>query len=76
MESLIKSHRVERIMELLKFLSSSIMFLFSVIFLPNMIDAVNAVSAAEALKPFLLLMPTVFVLMLAIFPIYYLVGDA
>ena len=58
-------------MDLGKFLVSVFIFVFAVLFFPEMNDAVIAVSASEALKPFLLVLPTVFIAVVGIFPIYY-----
>jgi len=60
-------------MELEKFLISALVFAFSVFFLPELIDAIDAVSASEALKPLLTTTPIILVMVLSIFPIYYAV---
>ena len=58
-------------MDLAKFLVSAFIFIFAVLIFPAMNDAVIAVSASEALKPFLLVLPTIFIAVIGIFPIYY-----
>jgi hypothetical protein len=60
-------------MELGKFLLSSLLFLFSAFMFPDMADAVDAVSASEALKPILTAIPPILLLVVAIIPIYYAV---
>lgn len=62
-------------MDLEKFLIFIAIFMFSALFFQDIMTAIEAVSAAEALKPFLLAIPPIYLLVVGIFSIYFAVSD-
>jgi hypothetical protein len=58
-------------MDLEKFLISAMIFLFVVFLTPGFIDSVATVSASEPLYPVLQIMPTAFLAIAGLFPVYF-----